>query len=306
MSYIGIISEILILMIYMAIGYIVRKLKLISENGIHDMSKIIVNVAMPMLLFNSMLIDYKTEYVRNMAIIALAALLFLIFTSFTSKQLALRLTEDDGERKSIQYSMIFGNIAFLAFPLCDALFGELGVFFASVFVVVQNIFQWTIGVNIFKQEKIRPANLKNLINPGIIAITAGLIFFFFDIKPPIILDKVVKGLSGISIPLALMMTGAQLYGYKIRDIIASRKVQIITLVKTLVFPIVFLAVLYFIPMDRMLKSIVAIQAAGPVQASATAFSRNYNGDPAIVAKVVFLSTLCCLVTIPLFLILVNL
>ena len=306
MNYIEIVSEIIALMIYIAIGYIIRKLKLITENGIHDISRIIVNVAMPTLLFSSMLIDYKTEYIKNMGIIALMAMLYLIFTSVTSKQLAWRLTEKDSERKSIRYSMIFGNIAFLAFPLCEALFGKLGVFYASIFVIVQNIFQWTVGVNIFKQEKIRLSNLKNLISPGIVAIISGLICFSLNIKPPAILDKVIKGISGISIPLALMMTGAQLYGYKIGDIIANRKVQIITLVKTLAFPVIFLAIVYYIPIDNMLTYIVAIQAAGPVQASATAFSRNFNGDPTIVAKVVFLSTLCCLVTIPLFVMLVNL
>lgn len=306
MSYSNIITEIAILMVYVFIGYVLRRIKLVSENGIGDISRIIVNVAMPLLVLNSMLIEYKEEYVNNILILALCAVLFMAFTSFISSRIVKYLRGEESQKKAMHYCMIFGNCAFLGYPICSALFGPIGMFYASIYVVIQNFYQWTLGVNIFKQEKISGANLKNLINPGIVAITIGLTMFFLDIRPPAIVARVITGIGNISIPLALMMIGANLYGYKITEIATDKSIQAISIFKTLVFPLVLMGVIFFLPIDNMIKSILTIQASAPIQASAAVFVKNFRGDSVIPSKGVFLSTILCLATVPLFLIIINL
>ncbi|MDK2934152.1 MAG: malate permease [Clostridiales bacterium] len=231
--------------------------------------------------------------------------MFLTFTSLSSKQIIKILGGESGQKKSMRYCMIFGNVAFLGYPICYAFFGEIGMFYASIYVVTQNLFQWTLGVNIFKQEKIRLSNLKKLMNPGIIAITIGLSMFFFNIRTPMIMERIIKGIGGTAVPLALMMIGATLQQYKFSEIASDKRIYIIAALKTLVFPVIFLSILYFIPMNRMLKSILTIQAAAPVQATSVVFAKNFNGDSVVPAKVVFLSVILCLVTVPLFLVLIN-
>ncbi len=306
MSYIGIMSEIAVLVLYIFIGYILRKIRLITENGINDISKLVVNLAMPLLVIKAMNIEYKPEYVRNIFYVAASALAFIVFTYLTGNKVVGFARAEEAQKKAMRFCMIFGNAAFLGYPLCYALFGDIGMFYASIFVVMQNVFLWTAGVNIYKQEKIRLSNLKRLINPGTIAISIGLTLFFLNIRPPMIIERVMDGIGGITIPLALMMTGATLYGYKFVEIVTDKKVLLVAIVKTIAFPVVFLAVLYFIPMDGMLKSTLTIQAAAPVQASAAVYAKNFKGDSVIAAKSTFLSTLLCLITIPLFLVLVNL
>ncbi len=306
MDYADIMREILILVAYITIGYVLRRLGAISQQGIKDMSRFVVEPAMPLMVFNSMIIEYESRHVSNMLQMAVAILAFLSFTLVASGKLVRLLKGPEEDMKATRYCMVFGNVALLGYPLCSALFGEMGTFFASVYVAVQNMIQWTIGVNIFKREKLSRHTLKNLVNPGIVAIAAGLLMFFLGLRPPLMLDRIIKSLGGTAVPLALVVTGATLYGFKLREIIGDRRVLFVSLFKNLAFPGIYLAVLYFVPMNGMLKSILAIQAAGPVQASSTAFAGNFQGNTVIPAKCIFLSTLACAVTIPLFLLLINL
>ena len=305
MSYSKIVSEIFILIIYVIIGYYAKKRKFITDAGSKDISKIVVNIAMPLLVVSAINIDYKTEYVQNMIIIAICAFLYLSTVSFISAKLAPHITKKTAHAKSIRYAMTFGNTVFLGYPISYALFGELGMLYTSVYVAMQNIFQWTVGVHIFKQEKFEFKSLKRLINPGLIAIFVGMTMFFLGIKTPPYLQRVIKGVGAISVPLALMVIGATLAEYPLKEIIRDREAQVVSIIKSVVFPAILLSALFFVPINPVLKAILIIQTAAPVQASAALFAKNFGGESGIVAKCVAITTLLCTITIPLFLLFVQ-
>ncbi|MBF4693546.1 AEC family transporter [Fusibacter ferrireducens] len=305
MSYSKIISEIFILIIYVIIGFYAKKRKFLTDSGIEDISKIVVNIAMPMLVVSAMNIDYETEYVHNMITLAICAFFYLSTVSLLSRKLATSITHREDHVKSIRYALIFGNTSFLGYPISYALFGELGMLYTSVFVAMQNIFQWTVGVHIFKQDKFEFKSLKRLLNPGLIAIFFGMTLFFLGIKTPPYLQRVIKNLGAISVPLALMVIGATLAEYELKKIIRDREAQVVSAIKSLAFPTLFLGVLLLLPIPSMLKAILIIQTAAPVQASAALFAKNFGGESGIVAKCVAITTLLCTITIPLFLMFVQ-
>jgi len=305
MNYSNILIEILILFIYVILGLYVKKRNFVTESGIQDISKIVVNVAMPLLVISSINIDYNPKYGHNMIIIAIISFLYLSFLTLLSKQLLKLFKSHDSDKNSMRYALLFGNIVFLGYPLCYGLFGDVGILYASVYVAMQNIFQWTIGVHFFNSEKFKISDLKNLLNPGLIAIFIGMIMFFLGLKTPPMLLRVIKGVGSISIPLSLMMIGATLGNFKLKDIISDRGAQFVAFFKSLGFPAIFLIVLFFLPIDSSIKSVLIIMSAAPVQASSAVIAKNFGGDSIIVAKAVALTTFFCIATIPLFLMLIG-
>jgi len=305
MNYTSILTEILILFIYVLLGFYVKKKNFVSEAGIQDISKIVVNVAMPLLVISSINIDYKPEYGHNMMVIAIISFFYLLFLTLSSKQLLRFFKSHQGDKNSMRYALLFGNIVFLGFPLCYGLFGDIGVLYASVYVAMQNIFQWTIGVHFFNSGKFEIKDLKKLLNPGLIGITIGMFLFFLNIKTPPMMLRVIKGVGSISIPLSLMMIGATLGDFKLMNIISDKGAQFVSFFKSLGFPIFFLIFLFFMPIDSTLKSVLTIMAAAPVQASAAVIAKSFGGDSVVVAKSVALTTFLCIGTIPLFLMLMG-
>jgi predicted permease len=240
-----------------------------------------------------------------MLYLAVFSFAYLTFVSLTSWKLSSFSTEGEDKKRAQRYGMIFGNTIFLGYPLSNALFGQIGMLYASIYIAVQNIFQWTLGVYIYKREKFSLSTLKRLINPGLIAICIGLSMFFLKIKTPALLSRVISGVGAISVPLALIVIGATLDGYKLKEIIRDKGVLFVAVVKAIAFPAVFLTVLYFMPIDNTLKAILTIQAAAPVQASGAVFAKNFGGDSGTIARCVALSTAICAFSIPLFLLFIS-
>lgn len=299
MDYWGIVRETLVLMAYILIGYGARRFKLLSDTGIGEISRLVVNVALPLLVFKAFLIDYAPEHVTNMLLVAGGSLLFMILAILAGNLLYPPKKSPDAGTKI--YCVAFGNAAFLGFPICSALFGDIGVFYASIFLAVQDAFVYTYGINVFQHRKIALKDLKSLLNPGLIAIVAGLVAFFIQLDVPKLPMSIIQGAGGITVPLALMVIGARLYGTRITEILADRPAVSVSLVKTLLVPAVFAAVLFLLPIPPLLKAVLIVEAAAPVQASSSAMARTYGGNSMLAAKAVFLSTIICLVTIPLFL-----
>lgn len=129
--------------------------------------------------------------------------------------------------------------------------------------------------------------------------------FFLGIKTPPFLSRVISGVGAISTPLALIVIGATLDGYRLKEVLQDKGVLLVAFVKALAFPGIFLALLYFIPIDNTLKAILTIQSAAPVQASGVVFAKNFGGDSGTVAKCVALSTILCAFSVPLFLLLIS-
>lgn len=296
-----IIDELLILAVYIFIGYFVKRIKMIHEAGVHDISKIVVNVAMPLTVISSMNLEYKAELINNMLYLAVFSFAYLSIAALASTSLSSLFPMGDDKKRALRYSMIFGNSIFLGYPLCNALFGQIGMFYASIFVAAQNIFQWTLGVHIYKGKNLSVSSLKRLVNPGLVAIFIGLSMFFLGIRTPEMISRVIDGVGAISTPLALMVIGATLEEYRMSEIIQDRGTQFVAFVKTIAFPGIFLALLYFIPIHKSLKAILTIEAAAPVQASGTVFAKNFGGDSGTVAKCVALSTTVCAFSMPIFL-----
>jgi len=301
----NIFLEILALVIYMCIGYFAKRKGFITESGTKDMSKIVVNIAMPLLVISSMNISYETRYVRNMITIACLSFLYLGIVSRVTKKLSVLYANNDGSHRELRYSMIFGNAAFLGYPLSYAIFGDEGMLYASIYVALQNVFVWTVGVQIYNDDQDLRSRLKNLLNPGLIAIGIGLVLFFFRIDTPAYFIKIAKGIGAISIPMALMVIGAQLDLSQLRAAFNERGILLSVFTKCLAFPALFLLLLSFTPFDNTIKAMMTIELAAPVQASAALFAHNFGGNPLTAAKCVVLSTIVAVVTIPLFLMIIT-
>ena len=314
-DFVNVIIQILILNAYIALGYFVRKRKIITSVGTAELSKFLINIIFPIFIFNAFRIEYNPAYLSTIGVMISLVLLYLLISYFLGRLTAKHFTTNPVDSRTFVYNTVFGNVAFLAFPIIAALFKGRpeAIFFASLFTLVQNTFQWTVGVNLMQPQKNVLASLKNMIQPQLVAIFLGMVFYFLQIKLPAPVIDFSNMLGNMAIPIALIITGATLVGFKFSDIVASKPVQAAAIIKTFIFPLIFVLILRLLPLALwlgedfafMLRTIIVIQVAGPLQASATAFIKNFHGNDEMTARVVFLSTIYCLASIPLFLFLAS-
>ncbi|NMA82566.1 MAG: AEC family transporter [Epulopiscium sp.] len=298
-----VISQLIIMVIIIMIGYGAKKWRLIGEVGEKDISRLVVNITSPALIISSLSISLDENVSKNIIMIA-AITSGILVSSYLISLLILGFKSYEEEEKVIyHFSMVFGNVAFLGFPMCYALFGKEGLLYASVYSAVQDLFFWSLGVQILakKGEKL---NLKNLLNPCMIALVIGIFILIFKIPIPSTIEKALTSIGGATIPLALMLVGSSFFNYKISK--GTLKQMIVpSFIKLLLVPLIGGLILLPIPIPELLKYIIIIELSMPCAASSVVLAKNYGRDHVLASTVVMHMTGFSLLTIPIVILIIN-
>ena len=128
----------------------------------------------------------------------------------------------------------------------------------------------------------------------------GLTLYICRITLPEIIAIPVERIGDITSPLAMMVVGTHLARVRIKDLFVSGYAWLVCLMKLIVFPLIALGIVKLvIGTGSLLASVIVLQSAMPVAMLSVIFSERYKGDVAFASTGVMLTTLMCLVTIPL-------
>lgn len=304
-----IFAQILVIFTLVATGYICKKLKVISDDMNKDVGNLLVYLSLPSLIIISlsnfnfskkMLFDSSKLLVISFSLYILYILLSYIFP----KILRAKGTTFD----IFQFAIVFGNTGFIGFPIAHAVFGEKGVFYMAIFDIFFNIFVWTFGVMVLSRpmKNIKESDVNNkkkfllqlIKNPNIIAICIGFILFLTSTKLPFIINEPLKLLASLTTPLSMIFVGSTLGNIEAKEIIKDIKVFLCSLKRLIVLPLIVLGILKILHFNGYMISIPVLYTAMPVAASTPILASKFNNDYFLASKVVFVSTILSVVTLP--------
>ena len=174
-----ILNQTIIMLILIMAGVMCAKIGIISKETNKDLSKFLMDIINPVVIFMSYQTDYRPELVKNLLLTFLLSVIsFCIFISMSR----LLVRRKDGREYEIErFSSIYSNCGFMGIPLVSALFGDMGVFYLAAFITTFNLFAWTHGIIMLSGEKDLKRALKVFYSPTVISIVLGLVtFFLFD------------------------------------------------------------------------------------------------------------------------------
>lgn len=291
-------EQVLILFLLIAVGYIASRIRMLNEDGTRQLTNLLLVIITPAVIIRSFQTPFDVNLVQGLAIALISAVV-----SHASGAVVTRLIfrhQIESRRKVLEFSVIFSNSAFMSFPLLDAILGSQGVLFGSVYVAVFNIVQWTYGVRLMTGEKKAINWRQTFINPGTVPLFLAFPLFILQIRLPEIPTEVIRYLSALMSPIAMIIIGAQLSLIHPGSIFTDKSVLLSALLRLLIVPalIVVALVVLPLPLDRTLFLACVIPAAAPTAAGATLFATRYNQDTLLATRTVALSTLLSVLTIP--------
>ena len=198
------------------------------------------------------------------------------------------------------FMMMFPNVGFMGFPLMQAIFGNESILSTAVINMGFNLSLFTLGVWVmsYDQKEKRKFHIKNLLSPGVIASLAALVIYVLNVSFPQVVSNPISLIGDMTTPLAMLIIGATLSQYKMKDVFLDLKVYLFVLIIDLVIPILFSPLIKMFINDVMIQGIALIILAMPVANGAVLFAKKYNQDEFLAAKTVFISTLMSIMTIP--------
>ena len=290
--------QILIMFVYIGIGLIMTKIKLIDDFGAKQLSKVLVYFITPVaILYSFTNMTFSKEYTIGLLvsmILSVAALGISIIVSRVAF----------GSRYTLEhFGTSFSNAGFMGIPLVMAILGPAGVFYISTFVALLNILQWTYGVFVITNTKDFIQPKKILTNPFVISFILGIIFYGLNglgFHMPEIINNQLSIVSKMIGPIAMLIIGTYLSKVNFREIFKEKIVYASLGLRLLFIPLLTAFIFLLVPKtyENIALSIMIV-ASAPVGANVAIFAALYGVEHKRAIVEICLSTLLAALTMPL-------
>lgn len=290
-------------------GYLLGRYNVMDEQQSKGISTLIVNVTWPCLIVISLQRDFSAQLCINMGILAAVMVSAVVIAFLLAQVLCRSMKLDKAKTYLVTFMLIFGNTGFMGIPVCTVLYGGEGTFYAALIDAVQDIFIFTVGILLIEKStgKHIGISIKHFLTPGFASVVIGVGLFVARIMLPDIIATPMETMGSATGPLAMMVVGFQLGKLNLKDLISDKRLYVMSFVRLLIMPLIFLGVVMLVfPEMSLLGKVIIVEMATPVAACTTIYSQQYDGDVAFATKGVMLSTVLSIVTLSAFAVLVEL
>ncbi|MGN0301477.1 MAG: AEC family transporter [Anaerotardibacter sp.] len=308
-SFASILTTMMIVFGLIAVGFGCRKKGYTNDTFDGTLSKIVLNVALPAMILNSVLKNSNLPDANTVLVLIAVPAVFLIVLSVLA--LVIVKVFFKGATKKAQgvyaFTIIFGNTGFIGFPIIESLLGSDAVLYGALFNIPYNIMLFTVGMFLLssgneddsanKLTKIKNA-LKSLINPANISCFIATALVLFHVTDHGFVGQFCQILGSMVSPCALLIVGSTLAKAPFKRMIDDRRSFIVAFIRLLVTPVIFYYVFGQFIVDPIMLASMTLVVATPVATVGTIMCITHHGDVETMSKCTFLTTSLMLLTLP--------
>lgn len=297
-----IFEQLLVLYVFIAIGFLIGKLLKKKCEHTEILSVLLVNVFLPAKVFKSFATNFTTHFIAEKYTLLIASMVLLIILVLLAPLVAKWLGKTKNEQNVYKYSVPISNYAYLGYVLIEEVFGSLFltnfIFFAIPFI----IYTYTFGYAILTNSS---GSVKKLINPITIAIVLGAVVGVTGLTIPNILSSIISSASACVGPLSMILTGIVLSTFALGRLFVDINSYIFLAVKMIFLPAVCFGICLLLGLKEI-GFMVLIITCMPCGLNPIVFSKLVGEDCKPGARLVILSHLIAIISLPLWLSLISL
>lgn len=295
---IRVLQKIIVLFIAMIAGFIIKKAKICDKSSTKSLSGILASITNPCLIISSLQTDCTSQKLY-MALKILALSLVIHAAMAVLSPLIFKPIKNKKESAVYSFAMTYGNCGFMGYPIMMAIFGSQdGLYYGVIYTVMFNIFCWSHGVFLMSGDFEKKTFIKKLLNPVLISVFVGFFLFATNIRLPEVINEGITMLGDMTIPLSMLIIGSLLADINFSAIFKNPMLYIFSFIKLFIIPFAVMAICIFIGLDKTLAIIAVTMAATPAATNTAVLAEVYGGDSNLAAKLVGVSTLFCLISMP--------
>lgn len=297
MTILTVFIQMLSLLVMIAAGWIAARTKMIDTHTNSHMSQLIVNIFNPLLVLSSAAGSVGQVPLSRLLTVFLIAIGMFLFFILMGSILAPFFDKDPFQRKIFQLMFVFSNLGFIGIPVVSSVLGAEYVVYVSEFLLIYNLVFYTYGVTLMR-GRFALGSLRALVNPGNAACILAMILVLANLPLPGFLRTAVDYLGGAASPLALMAVGFTLAGANRKEIFGDKRLYLFVFLKLLALPCLMLPLLRLLPIDAALVSVCMVMFGMPVGSMPLMLITQQGLDGKVCTASVLLSTILCVVTVP--------
>lgn len=296
-SFFTVAEKVAVLFLMISVGFGCSKFRVITQRGAAQITTILMYIVTPCLIVSSLQDTIGTVSMQAIAVASGVAALSDI-VAIAAGTLLFRKSEDR-RKKVLRFASVYSNCGFMGLPLVQAVLGNQGVVYASVYMSVYNVFVWTHGYAMMSGDG--KISLKKIfLNPGVIGLAVGLPLFAFSVDLPDVIEAPLSGFSSLNTPLAMLVIGTYIAKVNLRELFLDKDVYWVSFYRLVLVPAVFLGVLALLKPEPMVLMSCMMLASAPTAGNTVLFAAMYGSDVKLASKTVTITTLLSIFTMPVF------
>ncbi|MCU7553046.1 AEC family transporter [Alteromonas sp. ASW11-19] len=281
----------------LAIGLILYRRRMLTDSFVVGASKLVFNLALPVLLFLA-ISEADFSEAANPTLIGTAIIATLVFFLFLMGLCHLTVSPRSARGVVVQGGFR-ANMGIIGLAYCDNLYGTHGIAVASVFLgcitMVYNVLSVFVLNYYLPARRSFVQHVQGMFtNPLIIAIVLALPFSYWQITLPEVITQTGSYLAQLTLPLALLCTGASLQFRGIGRDMAGLAVSMLS--KCLLYPLALTLAGYWAGLRGMPLGVLYLMTMAPTAAASYVMARGLGGDPRLAANIIALTTVVSLPT----------
>lgn len=285
-----------LLLIYLLCGVLCRKLNIIRQENQQSFTNLVLTLLMPCMVFQSFASVTLPVLLNSLSVAAIS--LGVAGLAIAAGRLLYRRAPE-GRRGVLRYATLVNNAGFAGLPLVRDTFGSEGAMYASVFLIPFRIFMWSAGQTMLSGKRASPGALCVQLakNPNIIAVALGLARGLSGLVFPVPVERALENLGACVSPLSMVIIGSIIAQTPWKGLF-EKEVWLYSAVRLAGMPLVALAAGRMLGFPPVVLGSVMILTAMPAGATTSLLAASYGQDSVFASKLVLVSTLLSLVTVP--------
>ena len=278
------------LFVMIALGFILRKWKILSEKAMKDITNLVLYVVLPCQIFKSFIGKDLSSLAADCLMVLLISIGVQVLAVVYGK---LAFPKQGPEhRVNLAYGMICSNAGFLGNAIAESLFGATGLMLASIYLIPMRIMMWSEGLALYSGvNDVKKSIVKVATHPCVIACMLGIVCMIFGVQVPTLLMTPISSLGSCTTPLSMMVIGFVLSQIDLKHLV-DKTILWFTLHRLVAAPALVWVVCKVLAVSPLATGICVILAAMPAGATTTMLAAKYERDPEFATKMVIFSTLC--------------
>jgi malonate transporter len=282
-------------------GYLLARLGVLRPPDVTGLAAYVFNIAAPVLLFHSLA---RLEIPAEINWGYLLAYYLAAFAVYGLGMLVSRwrFRHSRPEQGVFGMAAAYSNTLLIGLPVVVGAFGDEALLPILLIIsphamllslTVVTIAESGAGDGRQRRQALQNTARRMLVNPIILGVAAGLVFNRLGLTLPGVLAETTELVGQSLLPCALIMLGASLTQYRLREY--SQEAWVLVALKLLAQPLLVGLLLTFVFPVSPLWTAVAILTAGlPIGITVTTFAYRYQACIPSVAAATLLSTVLAL------------
>ena len=311
--------KIVTMSVVILIGWLCRRRGMISGETTSTLARFTTDITLPTLIFFQMIDTVDLQSLKDgwmVPLLGMAVITLGHVVGWACWRLFAR------REQAPVFILVCGlsNWIYLCLPIAQGLYGKEGLknlFLANV--GIQVLF-WTLGVAILHGGRLDRNSIRRLAtNPGLIATFLGIALALFHqtIATPLayaaghqpwssiqtVLSDSLRMVGSLTIPLSLVVTGAQIAGAAMLQARQLKPVAGVVLIRLIVVPLLIVSAVALLaahttilPIPLMILVLIGIM---PVAVSTAVLADRFNQDTVLAAQSILWTTILSILTVPL-------